>query len=109
MEKRKRKKLSLSDRMILGSGYVLLGIFILMILIPLVYVVIASFMDPITLNTQGITFDFSKWSLEGYKRVLEDDFERVFKFCILFRFICSNISSCYTYGSISIIKRRFCW
>ena len=73
MEKRKRKKLSLSDRMILGSGYVLLGIFILMILIPLVYVVIASFMDPITLNTQGITFDFSKWSLEGYKRVLEDD------------------------------------
>ena len=60
MEKRKRKKLSLSDRMILGSGYVLLGIFILMILIPLVYVVIASFMDPITLNTQGITFDFSK-------------------------------------------------
>ena len=73
MEKRKRKKLSLSDRMILGRGYVLLGIFILMILIPLVYVVIASFMDPITLNTQGITFDFSKWSLEGYKRVLEDD------------------------------------
>ena len=73
MEKRKRKKFSLSDRMILGSGYVLLGIFILMILIPLVYVVIASFMDPITLNTQGITFDFSKWSLEGYKRVLEDD------------------------------------
>ncbi len=73
MEKRKRKKLSLSDRMILGSGYVLLGIFILMILIPLVYVVIASFMDPITLNTKGITFDFSKWSLEGYKRVLEDD------------------------------------
>ncbi|MBS6184065.1 MAG: carbohydrate ABC transporter permease [Clostridium celatum] len=73
MEKRKRKKLSLSDRMILGSGYVLLGIFILMILIPLVYVVIASFMDPITLNIQGITFDFSKWSLEGYKRVLEDD------------------------------------
>ena len=68
MEKRKRKKLSLSDRMILGSGYVLLGIFILMI-----FVVIASFMDPITLNTQGITFDFSKWSLEGYKRVLEDD------------------------------------
>ena len=73
MEKRKRKKFSLSDRMILGSGYVLLGIFILMILIPLVYVVIASFMDPITLNTQGITFDFSKWSLEGYKRVLQDD------------------------------------
>ena len=73
MEKRKRKKLSLSDRMILGSGYVLLGIFVLIVLIPLVYVVIASFMDPITLNTQGITFDFSKWSLEGYKRVLEDD------------------------------------
>ncbi|WP_289128182.1 carbohydrate ABC transporter permease [uncultured Clostridium sp.] len=73
MEKRKRKKFSLSDRMILGSGYVLLGIFVLIVLIPLVYVVIASFMDPITLSTQGITFDFSKWSLEGYKRVLQDD------------------------------------
>ena len=25
------------------------------------------------LSSEGITFDFSKWSLEGYKRVLKDD------------------------------------
>ena len=66
MKKKKRQKLSLSDRLILNSGYILLGIFLL-------YVIVASFMDPVVLSSEGITFDFSKWSLEGYKRVLKDD------------------------------------
>lgn len=73
MKKNRRQKLSFSDKLILNSGYILLGIFILSIMIPLMYVVVASFMDPLTLSTEGITFDFSKWSLEGYRRVLKDD------------------------------------
>ena len=51
----------------------MLGIFLLAIIIPLVYIVIASFTDPAVLSSEGITFDFSKWSLDGYKRVLQDD------------------------------------
>ena len=73
MKKKKRQKLSLSDRLILNSGYILLGIFILAIIVPLIYVIVASFMDPVVLSSEGITFDFSKWSLEGYRRVLKDD------------------------------------
>ncbi len=73
MKKKKRQKLSLSDRLILNSGYILLGIFLLAIIVPLIYVIVASFMDPVVLSSEGITFDFSKWSLEGYKRVLKDD------------------------------------
>ena len=73
MKKKKTQKLSLSDRLILNSGYILLGIFLLAIIVPLIYVIVASFMDPVVLSSEGITFDFSKWSLEGYKRVLKDD------------------------------------
>lgn len=69
---RKFSKLSAKDKALLGSGYTLLGIFVLLTIIPLVFVVIASFMDPNILNSQGITFDFSKWSLSGYRRVFEN-------------------------------------
>lgn len=54
MAKAKKKKYSASDKAILGIGYVLLGAFVLSILVPLLYVVIASFMDPNVLNSQGI-------------------------------------------------------
>lgn len=69
---RKFSKLSMKDKILLGSGYLLLGLFVLLIIIPLVFVVIASFMDPNVLNSQGITFDFSKWSLSGYQRVFDN-------------------------------------
>lgn len=55
MAKAKKKKYSASDKAILGIGYVLLGAFVLSILVPLLYVVIASFMDPNVLNSQGIS------------------------------------------------------
>lgn len=54
-------------------GYVLLGAFVLSILVPLLYVVIASFMDPNVLNSQGISFDVRKWTIDAYRRVLENN------------------------------------
>ena len=47
--------------------------FVLAIIVPLIYIVVASFMDPVELSNNGISFDFSKWSLEGYSRVFQDD------------------------------------
>ena len=38
----------------------------------MIYIVIASFMDPVTLQNKGISFDFSKWSLDAYQRVVSD-------------------------------------
>lgn len=73
MKMKKFKKLSFSDKCIVISGYVGVILFVLAIIIPLIYIVVASFMDPNTLNNQGITFDFSKWSIEGYTRVFKDD------------------------------------
>lgn len=65
-------KRSLSDRVILFVGFSLLALFTVAILVPLAYVVIASFMDPNVLNNQGISFRLKDWSLEAYRRVFAD-------------------------------------
>ena len=55
MEKKKRKY-SRTDKVILGIGFTILGLFVLSIAIPIIYVVLASFMDPTVLNNQGLYF-----------------------------------------------------
>ena len=60
------------DKTILSIGYVLLGLFVVAIIVPLAYVVIASFMDPNVLNNKGISLNLGDWTVEAYKRVLED-------------------------------------
>ena len=74
MRIRKNKiRKSMSDRVFLTVGYSLLALFTAAIIVPLAYVVIASFMDPNVLNNQGISFRMSDWTPEAYKRVLEDE------------------------------------
>ena len=58
------------DKVILIIAYVLLGIFLAAIIIPVLYIILASFIDPITLQNKGVTFDFSKWTTTAYSRVL---------------------------------------
>ena len=65
-------KRSKTDRVILGISYVLLGLFVLSIVVPLVYVVLASFMDPTVLNNQGLSFDVKDWTLNAYTRLLKN-------------------------------------
>ena len=72
MEKIK-KKYSKTDCLILGSGFLILGLFVLSIAIPIVYVVLASFMDPTVLNNQGLSFHIKDWTLDAYRRVLENE------------------------------------
>lgn len=64
------KRYSAQDKLLLTIGYILLGLFVLAIIVPMVYIVMASFMDPITLQNKGITFDFSKWTTTAYERVM---------------------------------------
>ncbi|WP_251392974.1 carbohydrate ABC transporter permease [Mediterraneibacter agrestimuris] len=61
---------SKQDKLLLTIGYLLLGLFVLAIIVPMVYIIVASFMDPITLQNKGITFDFSKWTTTAYERVM---------------------------------------
>lgn len=66
------KYLTKKDKFYLYMCDTLLGLIVIAIIVPLAYVLIASFMDPVQLANKGITFDFRDWSLDGYKRVLKD-------------------------------------
>ncbi|MEG0293611.1 carbohydrate ABC transporter permease [Enterococcus sp.] len=61
------------DRKVVWINWVLVGLLVMITVVPLVYVVIASFMDPATLISQGISFNPKEWTIEGYKRVFADD------------------------------------
>ena len=61
---------SIGDKAFLLVGYILLAAFVMAIIGPVVYIIVASFMDPITLQNKGIVFDFSKWTLTAYERVM---------------------------------------
>ena len=75
MEKKKKSEFSkypVEDKTILIIGYILLGLFILAIIVPMIYIILASFIDPVTLQNKGLTFDFSKWTLTAYERVMSN-------------------------------------
>ena len=72
---KKTKKFSsygTEDKILLTVGYILISLFVLAIIVPIIYIIVASFMDPITLQNKGITFDFSKWTLTAYERVISN-------------------------------------
>lgn len=72
--KKKRKsqfaRYSWQDKTLLSLGYLLLGLFVVAIIVPMIYIVVASFIDPVTLQNKGITFDFAKWTMTAYERVM---------------------------------------
>ena len=70
MKQVKFSKYSLQDKILVGTGYALIGLFVLAIIVPVLYIIVASFMDPVTLQNKGITFDFSKWTATAYERVM---------------------------------------
>lgn len=65
-------KLPVEDKTILTIGYIILGLFIVAIIMPMAYIILASFIDPVTLQNTGLTFDFSKWTITAYERVLSN-------------------------------------
>ena len=60
------------DKVILIVGYAILGLFLVAIIFPVIYIILSSFIDPITLQNKGLTFDFSKWTLTAYERVMSN-------------------------------------
>ena len=76
MQNNKRKsrfaRYSGQDKLLLILGYILLALFVVAIIIPMLYIVVASLMDPITLQNKGISFDLSKWTITAYQRVLQN-------------------------------------
>ena len=107
MEKKKKKKYSRTDKVILGIGFTILGLFVLSIAIPIIYVVLASFMDPTVLNNQGLSFNIKDWTLDAYRRVL-NDLAWLFKFLPVFTCIYSYFCFCDIVGSVSAVQKRIC-
>ena len=68
----KFSRLTGSDKAIMVFAYTVLGLFMAAIILPVVYIILASFIDPITLQNSGLTFDFSKWTLTAYERVMSN-------------------------------------
>ena len=65
-------KLPQEDKALLTVGYVILGLFLVAIIVPVIYIILASFIDPVTLQNKGLTFDFSKWTMTAYERVMSN-------------------------------------
>ena len=92
MRKVKFSKMALSDQLLLIVGYILLGLFVVAIIIPIIYIIIASFMDPITLQNSGISFDLNKWTTTAYERVLSNKqiwvgFRNAIIYSVVFTFV----------------------
>ncbi|SFE04876.1 putative aldouronate transport system permease protein [Paenibacillus catalpae] len=60
------------DRLLLILNGIFLTLAVLVVVIPLLYVVVASLMDPSALLSRGLSFKLSDWSLEGYKKILSN-------------------------------------
>ena len=110
----RNKKKTFADRLFYLIGYLLLGMFTFAIIIPIVYVVVASFMDPTVLQNKGISFDFSTWSTDAYKRVFENrmiwvGFKNSLLYSILFTAISVGVSilAAYPMSKKDLVGKKF--
>jgi len=60
------------DRWFMAGVYILLATFLLVVLLPLVYIVASSFSDPLAVSSGRVTFWPIDFTLEGYQRALSD-------------------------------------
>ena len=65
-------KLPAGDKVLMIIAYVILALFLVAIILPVIYIILASFVDPVTLQNSGLSFDFSKWTTTAYERVLSN-------------------------------------
>ena len=65
-------KLPAGDKVLMIIAYIILALFLVAIILPVIYIILASFVDPVTLQNSGLSFDFSKWTTTAYTRVLSN-------------------------------------
>ena len=78
-------------------AYTVLGLFMAAIILPVIYIILASFIDPVTLQNSGLTFDFSKWTLTAYERVMSNSqiwigFKNAMIYSVLFTIISVTVT-----------------
>ena len=85
-------KLPAGDKVLMIFAYIILGLFLVAIILPVIYIILASFVDPVTLQNSGLSFDFSKWTTTAYERVLSNSqiwvgFKNALIYSVLFTII----------------------
>lgn len=60
------------DKNIRRINIICLVVILLLILVPMIYVLLASFMAPDTLLSKGVSLNPADWTVEGYRRVFSD-------------------------------------
>ena len=93
----KFSRLTGSDKAIMSFAYTILGLFMAAIILPVIYIILASFIDPVTLQNSGLTFDFSKWTLTAYERVMSNSqiwigFKNAMIYSVLFTIISVTVT-----------------
>lgn len=63
---------SKSDRLILLLNKILIVLIVIIVTVPLLYVLLGSFLQPNILLTQGISFNPDHWTIDGYVRIFKD-------------------------------------
>ncbi|MNO31221.1 Inner membrane ABC transporter permease protein YcjP [compost metagenome] len=91
------------DRIIVVLNAIFLTLAVLIVVLPLIYVVVASFMDPSVLLSKGLSFNLSDWSLEGYIKILSNPamirgFGNSVLYSVSFAFITVLVSICAGYA-----------
>lgn len=102
------------DRIVYKLNGILMCGVVISILYPLIYILIASFTDPTTLLNEGISFNFSEWTLEGYITILSDPsmirgFVNSFIYSSLYAIISvsTSIMAGYALAQKDLVGRRF--
>ncbi|MBM6383224.1 carbohydrate ABC transporter permease [Paenibacillus illinoisensis] len=91
------------DRLILALNAIFLTCAVLVVVVPLIYIVIASFMDPTVLLNQGLSFNVSDWSLDGYQMILSNPamirgFANAVLYSVSFALVTVAVSICAGYA-----------
>lgn len=91
------------DRLILALNAIFLTCAVLVVVVPLIYIVIASFMDPTVLLNQGLSFNVSDWSLDGYQMILSNPamirgFANAVLYSVSFAIVTVAVSICAGYA-----------
>lgn len=66
------KRQTAMDKVVYISIGILLALMLVVVIYPLVYVVIASFMDPTKLLNDGLSFNPKDYSIESYRIIMKD-------------------------------------
>ncbi|WP_208585680.1 carbohydrate ABC transporter permease [Gracilibacillus suaedae] len=63
---------SKTDKVLLFFNKIFLVVVVLIVTLPLLYVLLGSFLQPDVLLTKGLSFDPKHWTVDGYVRIFND-------------------------------------